>query len=39
VALGARHLVWSGTGHRPQDDDRADALLRAAFAGEMTPSA
>jgi pimeloyl-ACP methyl ester carboxylesterase len=33
VTLGGTHLVWPGTGHRPQDDDRANALLRAAFAG------
>lgn len=37
--LGARHMVWSGTGHRPQDDGRADALLRATFAGEVPRSA
>lgn len=39
VELGARHVMWSGTGHRPQDDDRANALLTEAFAGEIPGSA
>lgn len=31
--LGARHVVWARTGHRPQDDRRANAFLRAVWSG------